>query len=142
MPTFQPIVSSIRTYNYELSKFLCCIFQPCIPNKYTTTNTFSFFSELKKIPTSNKFMVSFDATSLFTNIPLNESIDLAVPYILQNNSNLKLSKEDLTKLFSFTTAQTHFLFNGSTYDQVDGASTGSPLASLLANFSWARKDLA
>ena len=78
-------------------------------------------------------MVSFDVNSLFTNIPLNESIDLAVSYILQNNSNLKLSKEDLTKLFSFATAQTHFLFNGSTYDQVDGVSMGSPLAPVLAN---------
>ena len=133
MPTFRPIVSSIRTYNYELSKYLCSILQPCIPNEYTTADTFSFVSELKNIATSNKFMVSFDVNSLFTNIPLNESIDLAVSYILQNNSNLKLSKEDLTKLFSFATAQTHFLFNGSTYDQVDGVSMGSPLAPVLAN---------
>ena len=133
MPTFRPIVSSIRTYNYELSKFLCSILQPCIPNEYTTADTFSFVSELKNIAASNKFMVSFDVTSLFTNIPLNESIDLAVSYILQNNSNLKLSKEDLTKLFSFATAQTHFLFNGSTYDQVGGVSMGSPLAPVLPN---------
>ena len=78
-------------------------------------------------------MVSFGVNSLFTNIPLTESIDLAVSYILQNNSSLKLSKQDLTKLFSFATAQTHFLFNGNTYDQIDGVSMGSPLAPVLAN---------
>ena len=33
MPTFRPIVSSIVTYSYEFSKFLCSISQPCIPNE-------------------------------------------------------------------------------------------------------------
>ena len=133
LPTFRPILSSICTYNYELSKFLYSILQPCIPNEYTTANTYSFASELKNIDTSNKSMISFDVSSLFTNIPLNEPIDLAVSYILHNNSYLKLSKEDLTKLFSFATAQTNFLFNGSTYDQIDDVSMGSPLAQVLAN---------
>ena len=90
-------------------------------------------SELKSIDTNNKSMVSLDVNSLLTNIPLTESIDLAVSSILQNNSSLKLSTQDLTKLFSFATAQTHFLFNGNTYDQIDGVSMGSPLAPVLAN---------
>ena len=29
--------------------------------------------------------------------------------------------------------QTHFLFNGSSYDQIDGVAMGSPLAPVLAN---------
>ena len=57
-------------------------------------------------------MVSFDVVSLFTNIPLKESIDLAVSYIAEGNPNLKLSKADLVNLFSFATSQTNFLFNG------------------------------
>ena len=55
-------------------------------------------------------MVSFDVVSLFTNIPLNESIDLAVSYIVEGNPNLKLSKADLTKLVSFATSHTNFLW--------------------------------
>ena len=31
------------------------------------------------------------------------------------------------------TAQTHFLFNGSFYDQIDGVAMGSPLAPVIAN---------
>ena len=133
IPAFRPIVSSIRTYNYQLSKFLCSMLSPYIPKEYTITDTFSFVSELKNVNTNNKFMVSFDVNSRFTNIPLTESINLAVSYIKQNSPNLKLSNEDLTKLFSFATAQTHFLFNGTTYDQIDGVSMGSPLAPVLAN---------
>ena len=78
-------------------------------------------------------MVSFDVVRLFTNIPLKESIDLAVSYILEGNKNLKLSKTDLTKLFSIATSQTHFLFDGKVYDQIDGVAMGSPLAPVLAN---------
>ena len=44
-------------------------------------------------------MVSFDVESLFTNIPLIESINLAVDYIMQGNPDIKLGRENLTKLF-------------------------------------------
>ena len=49
------------------------------------------------------------------------------------NSLLKLSKPELRSLFTVATAQTHFLFNGSFYDQIDGVAMGSPLAPVLAN---------
>ena len=78
-------------------------------------------------------MVSFDVESLFTNIPLEECIDLAVNYISEGNPDLKLTEPELRSLFTVATAQTHFLFNGSFYDQIDGLAMGSPLAPVLAN---------
>ena len=79
-------------------------------------------------------MVSFDVESLFTNIPLDECIDLAVCYIKEDKTDIiKLSATELKTLLRFATAQTHFLFKGSIYDQVDGVSMGSPLAPVLAN---------
>ena len=71
--------------------------------------------------------------SLFTNVPLEECIDLAVKYISEGNPDLKLTPSDLKRLFSFATAETHFLFKGSFYDQNDGVAMGSPLAPVLAN---------
>ena len=44
-----------------------------------------------------------------------------------------MSKSDLKKLFLFCTSQTHFLFQGNYYDQIDGVAIGSPLAPLLTN---------
>ena len=78
-------------------------------------------------------MVSFDVESLFTNIPLDECIDLAVHYITTGNPGIKLSAFELKRLFTFATAKTHFLFKGTFYDQVDGVAMGSPLAPVLAN---------
>ena len=68
--------------------------------------------------------VSFDVESLFTNIPLLESIELAVDYILTGNPNIRLSKGNLKELFLIATAQTHFLFQGNYYDQIDGVAMG------------------
>ena len=133
VPPFRPIASSSRTYNYQVAKYLCNLFQLHIPNTYTISDSFSFVQELKTIDISNKYMVSFDVRSLFSNIPLRECIDLAVSNITDGNTNLKLSKVDLGKLFSSATAQTHFLFDGKVFDQIDGVAMGTPLAPLLSN---------
>ena len=77
-------------------------------------------------------MVSFDVESLFTNIPLDDCINLAVKYITEGNPGLKLSKNELKRLFEFATKETHFLFKGNFYDQVDGVAMGSPLAPVVA----------
>jgi len=39
-------------------------------------------------------MISFDVESLFTNIPLDETINLATDTILKNN-NVKFNKDEL-----------------------------------------------
>ena len=78
-------------------------------------------------------MVSFDVESLFTNTPLEESIDLAVEYILKGIPNFKIAHDDFKKLFFISTSQTHFLLDGSFYDQIDGVSMGLPLSPVLAN---------
>ena len=132
-PPFRPIVSSIGTYNYNLAKYLCNLLSPHIPTEHCATDTFSFVQDIQSLSMFGKFMVSFDVESLFTNIPLEECIDLAVNYISEGNPDLKLSESELRSLFTIATAQTHFLFNGSFYDQIDGVAMGSPLAPVLAN---------
>ena len=39
-------------------------------------------------------LVAFDVESLFTNIPLEECIDLAVNYISEGNPDLKLTESE------------------------------------------------
>ena len=73
-PPFRSIVSSIGTYNYNLASHLT--FQ-----LITVPLTLTFVQDIQSLSISRKFMVSFDVESLFTNIPLEECIDLAVNYI-------------------------------------------------------------
>ena len=133
IPPFHPIVSSIGIYNYELAKYLCILLEPHIPSEHCALDTFTFVCEINELPLSGKFMVSFDVESLFTNIPLEECVNLAVDYISKGNPDLQLTKTELRNLFNFATAQTHFLFKGSFFDQIDRVAMGSPLAPVLAN---------
>ena len=78
IPPFRPIISSIGNYNYKLAKCLCSLLQPHIPSEHCAGDTFTFVREIQSLSMQGKHMVSFDVESLFTNIPLEESINLAV----------------------------------------------------------------
>ena len=60
---------------------------------------------------------------------MQETIEIGV----ENNPQLKVTKRELKQLFNFATSDTHFIFNSSFYDQIDGVSMGSPLVPVLAN---------
>ena len=93
---------------------------------------FLLFLKLKSA-NSLKFLVSYDVTSLFTNVPLQKTVDIAINLIFNHNPNLNITKKELKKLFLFATSQAHFIFNSKFYNQIDGVAMGSPLAPVLAN---------
>ena len=47
LPNFRPIVSSIGTYIYNLSKYLSELLSPNLPNEFCTTETLTFAEQLK-----------------------------------------------------------------------------------------------
>ena len=132
-PKCCPIVSSIGTFNYNLAHFLCDLHSSLVPHEYTCKDTFSFVSQIKNANLSKKFLVSYDITSLFTNISLQETIDIAINLIFNHNPNLNITKKELKKRFLFATSQTHFIFNSKCYNQIDGVAMRSPFAPVLAN---------
>ena len=42
-----------------------------------------------------QFLVLFDVSSIFRNIPLNETIELTLDYILSNNPDVNILRKDL-----------------------------------------------
>ena len=98
------------------------------------------FSQIKNASLSKKYLLSYDVTSLYTNIPLQETIDIAINLIFNQNPNLNITKKELKKLFLFATfyfifysLQTHFIFNSKFYNQIDEVAMGFPLAPVLVN---------
>ena len=61
---------------------------------------------MKNANLSKRFLVSYDVTSLFTNIPLQETIDKAINLIFDHNVNLNITKKELSKkeFFYFATS--------------------------------------
>ena len=86
-PKRRPIVSFVRTYNYNLTKYLCNLLSPNLPEQYCTKDTFTFVEELKWVSLVDKFLVSF---AVFTNIPLSETIKLAVDLIKTSQPDLNI----------------------------------------------------
>ena len=77
-------------------------------------------------------MASLDIHSLFTNIPLDETIDICVDNLYNDNKNPPyIPKHDFCNLLN--SQQRIFMFSDKYYKQVDGVAMGSPLGPALAN---------
>ena len=80
-------------------------------------------------------MASFDIKSLFTNIPLTETLNLCVQNLYRNQTHVNnLTKSSFYKLLKITMFESLFIFDGKFYEQYDGIAMGSPLAPTLAAF--------
>ena len=79
-------------------------------------------------------MASFDIVSLFTNIPLQEAIDITLDKLFKDSTKVhNFSRRQLNKLLKLVLKENHFLFNGKIYNQIDGVAMGSSLGPILAN---------
>ena len=70
----RPIVSSIVTFNYDFARFLCDLYSPVVPDDSSCKDTL-FVSHIKNANLFGKFLVSYNITSPFTNISLQETIE-------------------------------------------------------------------
>ena len=55
-PKLRPIVSSIGTFNYNLTRFLCDLLSPLVPNDYSCKNSFILFLKLRMKIFPNNFL--------------------------------------------------------------------------------------
>ena len=102
-------------------------------NQFTVKDSFSFANWAKTYSHNNEFMCSFDVSSLFTNVPLDETIQICLDKLYALPNPPKLPRSALKDLLVFATKKSHFVFDGQYYDQVDGVAMGSPLGPVLAN---------
>ena len=78
-------------------------------------------------------MGSLDVNSLFTNIPLDETIDICVNQLFENTDSVEsFIKSELKQLLSLATKESYFIFNGLLYKQIDDVAMESPLGPPLA----------
>ena len=85
---------------------------------------------------SEDSLISFDVVSLFTNIPLTETIDIVSDYVYDesNKKNRPPFKKLIFKRLLVLATGGMFAYNGKLYQQTDGVTMGSPLGPSLANF--------
>ena len=76
---------------------------------YLRAISLEIFKIFKNAKVSKKFLVSYDVTSLFTSIPHQETIDIAITLIFNHNPDLNITKKEL-KNFSFSLHHRLILF--------------------------------
>ncbi|CAH8820570.1 unnamed protein product, partial [Trichobilharzia szidati] len=96
----RPIVDFRNTPTYELSKHLASILCPIRNNSNSRlTNSYEMKSKLNDIQLANdETMVSFDITSLYTNIPVNMALEAVKKELTADtelNHRTKLSIEEI-----------------------------------------------
>ena len=119
-PNFTPILSATNRPTYSLAKLLNPILSPLTTNEFTVKNSFDFAEEVVNYD-HNLYMASLDVESLFTNIPLEETIKNCVNDLFSNNFySGKLSRKDLYELLKLATTESSFIFDNKLYKQIDG----------------------
>lgn len=101
----------------------------------TNCSTQSIADSLKDIHLDDdECLVSFDVTSLYTNVPVEEAIDLCTEYLYSGKYEIPpVSKETFKELLTMCNCNVIMLTHDGFYRQIDGLAMGSPPAPLLAN---------
>ena len=88
----------------------------------------------------DEIMVSFDVVSLFTNVPIQESIQIIQLLLQKDDQELEnrteLSVERVSNLLELCLSSTYFCYRGVFYTQKEGAAMGSPFHLSLLTFTW------
>ena len=132
----RPILSCINNYSYKIAKFFVPILSPICSSAFMARDSFSFVQELLSLDfnSDNLAMASFDVTSLFTNIPLDETIEIIADRLFSTAIRFHdPTRSEFKQLLNCAVKNCHFLFNGSLYQQIDGVAMGSPLGPLFVN---------
>lgn len=135
-PPLRPIISQIGTVTYDLAKKLNNLITPYMPKKYMIESTHEFV-QIAKTVTAPKLLASLDVESLFTNVPVDDTIQIILKNVY-NHPFLKPPSFDqsiLGQLLKISTTKTPFKSpSGDIFQQIDGVSMGTPLGPTFANF--------
>ena len=102
------------------------IMQPLVGNtEHHIKNSAHFVKLLKDIKLKeHDLLVSFDVESLFTMVPINDTLKLLMNHF----------SSEILELFRHCLTSSYFLWNDQFYEQIDGVAMGGPLSPVVANF--------
>ncbi|BHF83099.1 hypothetical protein SprV_0802624100 [Sparganum proliferum] len=96
-------------------------------------DTFEFIDDIKDLNVNGMVMFSLDVSSLFTNVPVTETVDYLCDFLSASQQEIGIPTNTLKELLLRCTLNVQSLFDNQLYRQVDGVAMGSPLGPLLAD---------
>ena len=133
----RPILFTTGLSHHGLGKWLAGLLQPALErfSLHCISDSFTFAKAMQNFDVDpNVFICSFKVSSLFTNVPLDETIKICSE-ALYDDSDLQphIPKDVLVELMKSATSSVELSFNSTMYKQTDGVAMGSPLSPALAN---------
>ena len=130
----RPIISSTGSVTYKLSKWLVKILSPLVGNISNSNikHNVDFIEKLNSVNINFHFkMISFDVTSLFTKVPVDDLFDYLADVL--DNFDLPLPTVSILDLIKLCVCDSVFTFDDKFYVQKFGMAMGNPLSPVLSN---------
>ena len=90
-------MSQIGSPTYKIAKYLFDFISPITKNENTLKDSFKFVSMTDK-QYYNSFMCSFDIDSFFTNVPLEETIEIVIKNVFGRRRKIIGDFQDLIEI--------------------------------------------
>ena len=101
----------IGTPTYKLAKFLVPILSPLTSNEFSVHDSFSFAGKVPSL-CPGRFMTSLDVESLFTNITLNEIINICIDDLFCDTNVIhNLDRNDMRELLTLAAYESFLIFD-------------------------------
>ena len=140
----RPILSMNYSPYHKLAQWLVKLLKPVREElaRHSLRNTYELLPMLQGQNLSDIVMCSFDVQSLFTNVPLEETVNFLCDYLSSHSHLTRIPAVYLKQLILLCTKDIKFYFDGKSYKQIDGVAMGSPLGPTLADIFMAKLELA
>ena len=132
---YRPIISNVNSPSYKLAKWLSKQLSKSL-GKFSESHikhNMEILTELKKIVPGNNKFISFDVKSLFTNVPLDVTMDFLRRKLPTLSIDFDVPVECLLELVELCLKNPCFQFGEDFYSQIFGIGMGNPLSCVLAN---------
>jgi hypothetical protein len=128
----RPIVDYRKSPTYKLASYLVPILKCLCTDQFNLKKSYEFVDNLKSTKIRRtESLVSFDAVSLFTKVPIDETLNI-INTKLKNSNEWKeitdLSVENVMTALDLCVRNTNFLWKGNYYSQQEGSAMGSPIS--------------
>ena len=112
------MLAAYNTAPFKLSKWLVKILTPFSINEYSLKNSYHFAEVIadSQLDLKDSVLVSYDVESLFTNIPVTETINIIINEIYSDKDFFHgLNKNQFSDLLKTAVNNSYFLFNSLSY---------------------------
>ena len=122
---------------YNLKKYIVNILKGYVKDENNNAkNSTTFSNYIRNVPIEDdEIMVSFDVTSLYTNIPIIDTLNIIKDYFNNDDQFTRktaIPQDKLLDLVHLVLTTTWYTFNSQFYQQTDSLVMGGPASSTIA----------